>query len=90
MRGVRLWPCPKWRKCTLAPAGDVLNVFLSEEQREQALALYPDALQKLFWGEKAVGLKIVLDKATPAMAKTLLRQAWLGKAPRSVLRPEAG
>ena len=65
---------------TLTPEGDELNVFVPEEQREQALAIYPGALEKLFWGDKAVGLKIALAKATPAMVGSLLKQAWTQQA----------
>jgi hypothetical protein len=74
---------------TLMPEGDVLNVFVAEEQRETALALHPEAVEKLFWGNKAVGLTIFLAKTDQAMLSGLLQQAWHCKAPRSVLGPEA-
>lgn len=65
---------------TLMPDGATLNVFLPEEAREQALALHPDALTKLYWGQKAVGVCVRLADATAPMVKGLLKQAWAMKS----------
>jgi hypothetical protein len=47
----------------------------------------PQAIEKLFWGQRAVGLKIVLRKATPGMLKALICSAWASKAPTKLLGP---
>ena len=65
---------------TLMPDGATLNVFLPEEAREQALALFPDALEKLHWGQKAVGVSVRLAEAKTATVKDLLKQAWAIKS----------
>lgn len=62
-----------------------LRVFVDEPQRESALALYPDIVDKLLWGSKVCGLSIRLAAARPAMMKALLRQAWAAKAPKRLL-----
>jgi hypothetical protein len=69
---------------TLPPEGDVLHIFLGEEDREVALALAPDFVEKLFWGERVSGVRVVLAKATVKTATELLRKAWLRKAPKSL------
>lgn len=69
---------------TALPHDGYLNVFVGEEYREPALALYPDCIEKLIWGGKAVGLRIALAGASPAVVKDLLRKAWTGKAPKSL------
>jgi hypothetical protein len=67
---------------TMPPDGAHLHVFVGEEQRETALALHPEAVEKLFWGQKACGLRIALDATKPAVVETLLRQAWAQRAPK--------
>jgi hypothetical protein len=70
---------------TLPPGGQHVHVFVPGGVREQALALYPAFTEKLLWGGKVVGLRVAFAAAPPAAAKQLLRQAWEGKAPKSVL-----
>lgn len=73
---------------TIPPKQDALHVFVGEEEREQALALYPDFAEKLLWGGKVVGLRLVLEKARGKAAslavQALVRTAWAHKAPKSV------
>ncbi len=65
-----------------APADEsCLHVFVPEEDRERWVALQPKAIEKLFWGARAVGLKVTLRHATPSMIKALLTRAWSSKAP---------
>lgn len=70
---------------TLAPDGDVLNVFVDEEARQLALVLAPSVLSKLEWGGRIVGLQITLAKAKASLVSGLLTQAWLRKAPKSLV-----
>src|SRR5213075_2102966 len=64
--------------------GEHLHVFVGEEERGQALALYPGFIEKLPWGARIVGLRIHLPKATEAAVAQLLRQAWSAKAPKAL------
>ena len=61
---------------TIPPEETHLHVFVGEEDREQALAIYPDAVEKLFWGSKVLGLRVDLAKATPAVVKALVDKAY--------------
>ena len=66
---------------TVPPDGLHLHVFVAEEQREQALALHPECLEKLWWGKKVSGLRVRLDLASLSLLKQLVRAAWDNKAP---------
>lgn len=69
---------------TVPPDGLHLHVFVDEEERDHALALYPTAFQKLTWGEAVVGLRVLLAEARPASVQRLLHSAWSRKAPRKL------
>lgn len=71
---------------TAPPENTHLHVFVGEEHRETALALNPDSIEKLFWGQKVCGLRIALAKARPETVESLLRQAWTAKAPKRLLK----
>lgn len=76
---------------TIPPGEEFVHVFVAEPQRELALAMYPDFLDKLFWGAKVLGLRVRLASATPAVVESLVSQAYAArvskdagpKAPRS-------
>lgn len=74
---------------TVPPDGLHLHIFVDEEEREHALAVAPEAFQKLSWGEAAVGLRVQLSLAKPAMVERLLTCAWQRKAPRKLLAEAA-
>lgn len=61
---------------TVPPDEAHIHVFVDEDQREQALALDPGFLEKLFWGGKAVGLRVTLADADEAVVEELVRKAW--------------
>lgn len=67
---------------TVPPDQHELNVFVDEEQREIALAMRPDAYEKLWWGKRVVGLRVKLAQADPAGVRDLLHSAWRRKAPQ--------
>ena len=67
-----------------APDESHLHVFIGEQARAQALALYPGFTEKLSWGAKIVGLRIHLPKASEAVVAGLLEQAWRAKAPKAL------
>ncbi|MCB1666601.1 MAG: MmcQ/YjbR family DNA-binding protein [Pseudomonadales bacterium] len=61
---------------TVPPGEEYLHVFVGEEVREPMLALYPEFLEKLFWGEKAQGLRVRLQAAQPEVVRSLLEKAY--------------
>ncbi|MBB6188726.1 MmcQ/YjbR family DNA-binding protein [Rhodanobacter sp. MP7CTX1] len=65
---------------TVPPYEDVVHIFVAEEDRESALALYPDFLEKLIWGGKVVGLRVLLAAAKPAAVKLLVSKAYETRA----------
>jgi hypothetical protein len=69
---------------TLPPGDTHIHVFVSESVREEALAMYPEFVEKLFWGDKVVGLRVALVSAPAATVKRLVHQAWRGKAPKGL------
>jgi len=70
---------------TVPPDRRYIHVFLPEVPREQGLALYSDFTEKLSWGRKVVGLRLVLAPAPAAAVRHLVRQAWAAKAPKALL-----
>jgi hypothetical protein len=70
---------------TAPPGDEYLHVFVTDEQRELALAIDPGFIEKLLWGGRVVGLRVTLANAKPKAVTTLLTQAWTRKAPKSLL-----
>jgi hypothetical protein len=70
---------------TMLPAGEHLHIFVTDDERDRALALAPDCIEKLHWGERVVGLRVTLAKAPPALVGRLLSQAWARRAPKRLL-----
>jgi len=75
---------------TAPPPRDHVHIFVSDVQRDEALALYPEFVEKLLWGGKVRGLRIELVKAQPQVVTELLTRAWLAKAPKSVAAKQSG
>jgi hypothetical protein len=75
---------------TIPPEQTHVHVFVSEEQRERALTIYPEFTEKLLWSGKVVGLRLTLANAPSAVAKQLIRQAWENKAPKALLASGVG
>jgi len=71
---------------TVPPEATHIHVFLDEEDRAPALAMYPGYIEKLWWGKKVQGLRIAMAKAQSHVVESLIRAAWAGKAPKSLLR----
>jgi hypothetical protein len=57
--------------------------------RRLALALQPGCTDKLLWGGKVVGVRVMLAKAPTAFVRELLAQAWRRKAPKRLLKEAA-
>jgi hypothetical protein len=70
---------------TFPPARQHVHVFIPEQHRDPALALYPAFTEKLLWGGKVVGVRVSLANAEARAVKLLVLQAWQAKAPRALL-----
>lgn len=69
---------------TAPPDGAHVHIFVGDEEREQALELDPEFVEKLHWGKRVVGVRVALAKAKPAVVTRLLAQAWKRKAPKTL------
>ncbi|MEM9387443.1 MAG: MmcQ/YjbR family DNA-binding protein [Pseudomonadota bacterium] len=63
--------------------GEFTNVFVDEQTREQALALYPDWCDKVLWGGRVVGVRVLLASADAHFVQQLLENAWSLRQPRA-------
>jgi hypothetical protein len=70
---------------TAPPDGQFLHVFVADEDRDPAIALHSQYIEKLLWGGKVRGLKIRLARANASVIAQLLHKAWARKAPKSLL-----
>ena len=75
---------------TAPPTQDYIHVFVSETAREQAIALYPSFVEKLFWGSKVWGIRVSLAAAKSNVVKGFIRAAWSTKAPKSLAASYSG
>jgi hypothetical protein len=69
---------------TVPPKGDCVHIFVDETPREQAIALYPSFVKKLFWGGKVWGIRVILGAAKSPVVKSFIRSAWAIKAPKTL------
>ena len=69
---------------TSPPDGEYLHVFVDEERRELAIAMFPDAYEPLTWGKKTVGVRVRLSEADAGDVEELLTAAWTLKAPKNL------
>jgi len=75
---------------TVPPDEMYAHLFVAEQVREQALAMYPEFIEKLMWGKKVVGVRVALSKARPLVVSDLIHQAWKYKAPKRLAAAAAG
>ena len=64
---------------TIPPDEEFIHVFVGEEDRGPALAMYPDFIEKLLWGTKVLGLRVRLASAKPAVVKSLVSKAYAAR-----------
>ncbi|MFN9452318.1 MAG: MmcQ/YjbR family DNA-binding protein [Rubrivivax sp.] len=72
---------------TVPPDQEHVNLFLSDDHREQALALYPSFTEKLMWGGKVVGLKVALPDAEPSAVLAMISQSYQHRAAKRPAGP---
>ena len=65
---------------TIPPGEDLLHIFLSEQERELALALDPEFLEPVHWGSKVLGVRAKLSAARKSTVLALVRQAYAFKS----------
>jgi len=65
---------------TVPPPGEYIHVFVDDLERERALALAPEWIEKLWWGKKVVGVRVQLGAARPGLVEELVRNAYERKA----------
>lgn len=70
---------------TAPPEEEYLHVFVDEERRELAIAMYPNACEPLTSGKKTVGVRVRLAAADADDVQDLLHCAWTLKAPKALL-----
>ena len=61
---------------SVPPGDEFIHVFLADDDRELALAMYPGWAEKLMWGAKALGVRVTLAKADAPAVKALVRKAF--------------
>jgi YjbR len=68
---------------TIPPGGELLHIFLPEQQRELALAMDPEFLEPVHWGNKVLGVRAKLPLAPKATVLRLIEQAYAFKAEKA-------
>jgi hypothetical protein len=71
---------------TAKPDGEHLHVFVADDERDATLAVAPECVENLLWGGRVVGVRVLLARASPALVKRLLSQAWARKAPKRLVK----
>jgi hypothetical protein len=59
---------------------------VEEQQREAAIAVEPVAVEKLWWGSKVRGVRVLLAEARSELVTELLYSAWCHKAPPALVK----
>lgn len=71
---------------TIPPDRKQMNIFVDEQRRDLAISMFPKSYEKLWWGKKVVGIKVILATADAADVRDLLYSAWERKAPKSLAK----
>ena len=74
---------------TIPPGEQFAHIFVTDEQRDLAIALYPEVTEPLMWRKKMVGVRISLATAKVGFVKELIHGAWARKAPKSLAKSSA-
>jgi hypothetical protein len=71
---------------TIPPGGELLHVFLPDEQRELALAMDPQFLEPVHWGSKIPCVRVKLPLARKDTVLALVQQAYTFKSTQAPAR----
>jgi hypothetical protein len=63
-----------------------LRVMVDEMEIRAAVAANPDVCQELYWGKRLAAVVVDLKRAKPFVVKDLLTDAWIRKAPATLVR----
>jgi hypothetical protein len=69
---------------TAPPEGGHLHIFVADEDREVAQLMEPGFVEKLLWGGKVRGVRVALSRAKMPVVASLLKKAWLRRAPKAL------
>ena len=61
---------------TIPPGDELIHVFLSDEHRDLALALDPEFIEPVHWGEKVPCVRVRLSAARASTVAELVRKAY--------------
>lgn len=64
---------------TIPPDGEHLHVFVPFALQDEAVNLHPEWIEKLMWGDKALGVRIHLPQAEVAMVERLMSAAYAAR-----------
>jgi hypothetical protein len=70
---------------TVTPDETRLHVFVEEPEISATVAEDPAAFEPLYWGKALRGIRVLLAAAPEDRIRELLTEAWLRKAPRSLI-----
>ena len=70
---------------TVPPEDDRLHVFVGGDEVAAYCAEFPGAVEELWWGKNQRGARVILRRATPALVREMLTEAWRAKAPRALV-----
>jgi len=68
------------------PDDDHLRVMADELGIRAAVAENPGACQEFYWGSRLACVVVDLRRATTDLVRELLTDAWVGKAPKKLVR----
>jgi hypothetical protein len=67
------------------PEDGSVNVMLTPDEIREAVAIDPAGCRERWWGEKLAAVQVILAAVDEDVLGTLLRDAWRGKAPASLV-----
>lgn len=70
---------------TVPPDGHHVHVFVDEQERLLAVEMCAGAVEPLHWGQKILGVRVDLSRATPQAVDHLIRAGWRNKAPKRLV-----
>jgi hypothetical protein len=70
---------------TITPDETRLHVFVEETEISATVAEDPAAFEPLYWGKALRGIRVLLAAAPEDRVRELLTEAWLRKAPKSLI-----
>lgn len=67
------------------PPGNMLHVFVADDERDLCLMVHAACTEKVWWGGKVVGIRMFLDKATRGAMEDLILRAWKHRASKALV-----